>query len=295
MVAVELRLVAGTIFRNPDRPPDGRVSFPVPAPIDALSALVRYVPGEPVRPFDHSGYMMTRHRPLFASARAAIVAILIASLASTAGGAQTISPPVVEYTERASASFQVTNPTLTPLVVVLDVRGFVVAENGLMADVPLDTSRVKVQLSEMSFRLPPRATRTIFYEATADSAPAWFHVIATFTGGRAANGLNLRIELPHVVYLNQRDALVREDVLVRSAAVDTAGKFVRVVVENISERLGRVLEINALGGPSTIEGGAVPLFPRSSREVRLPIADGPPPNRIALRFAGFSMDHPITP
>lgn len=233
--------------------------------------------------------------PLRACARTVLAAILTAAMASTAAGAQTISPPVVEFTERASASFQVTNPTLTPLVVVLDVRGFVVAENGLMADVPLDTSRVKVQLSEMSFRLPARGTRTIFYEATVDSAPAWFHVIATFTGGRAANGLNLRIELPHVVYLNQRDELAREDVLVRSAAVDSGGKFVKVVVENISNRMGRVLEINALGGPSTIEGGAVPLFPRSTREVRLPIADGAPPNRVALRFAGFSMDHPITP
>lgn len=216
-------------------------------------------------------------------------------VASFEAAAQTISPPIVEYTERASASFQVTNNSLTPLVVVLDLRGFVVRQDGALIDVPLDTTRIKVQLSEMSFRLPARGTRTVFYEARADSAPAWFQVIATFTGGRAANGLNLRIELPHVVYLNQRAQLDREDVVVRSAKADPAAKVVRVVLENVSDRLGRVLELTATGGASAIQGGAMPLFPNSKREVQLPWTEGGPPTRIAARFAGFTIEQPITP
>lgn len=226
--------------------------------------------------------------------RIQLVSMLLLA-ASAPGAAQTISPPIVEYTERASASFQVTNNTLTPLVVVLDVRGFVVREDGALVDVPLDTARLKVQLSEMSFRLPARGTRTIFYEARADTAPAWFHVIATFTGGRAANGLNLRIELPHVVYLNQRAALDRRDVVVRSATADPAAKVVRVVLENVSNRLGRVLELSATGGAATLQGGAMPLFPKSTREVQLPWTEGSAPTRLAARFAGFTIEQPITP
>lgn len=228
-------------------------------------------------------------------AAACAAATLLGTMLAVRAEAQTISPPVVEYTERASSSFQVTNNGLTPLVVVLDLRGFVVHENGALTDVPLDTSRIKVQLSEMSFRLPARGTRTIFYEAKADTAPAWFQVIATFTGARAANGLNLRVELPHVVYLNQRAELAREDVVVRSVTHDRATKVVRVLLENTSGRLGRVTELNALGGTVTVEGGALPLFPRSKREVRLTWTDNTPPARIAAKFSGFTIDAPITP
>lgn len=223
----------------------------------------------------------------------AAVALLLAASGNSA--AQSISPPVVEYTERASSSFQVTNNTITPLVVVLDVRGFVVNERGVLADVPLDTTKVKVQLSEMSFRLPPRATRTIFYDAKASGAPAWFQVMATFTGARAANGLNLRIELPHVVYLNQRATLARNDVVVRSARYDAAGKVVKVEFENVSERLGRVQELVARAADLSEPGGAMPLFPRSRRQATFRWTADAPPTAITARFDGFVIEAPITP
>lgn len=230
-------------------------------------------------------------RAAFRSSAAA--ALLLAAVGEA--GAQSVSPPIVEYTERASSSFQVTNNTITPLVVVLDVRGFVVNEAGMLADVPLDTSRVKVQLSEMSFRLPPRATRTIFYDAKATGGPAWFQVMATFTGARAANGLNLRIELPHVVYLNQRAALARGDVVVRSARYDAADKTVRVEFENVSDRLGRVQELVARAADLSEPGGAMPLFPRSRRVATFKWSPDAPPTAITARFDGFDIEAPITP
>lgn len=221
----------------------------------------------------------------------ALAALLLAP--ATAAG-QAISPPVTEYTERASSSFQVTNNTITPLVVVLDVRGFVVSEQGMLTDAPLDTARVKVQLSEMSFRLPPRATRTIFYDAKATGGPAWFQVMATFTGARASNGLNLRIELPHVVYLNQRTALARQDVVVRSARYDATAKLVRVELENVSDRLGRVQELVARAADLSEPGGAMPLFPHSRREVTFRWSPDTPPTGILARFDGFEIEAPIT-
>ena len=229
------------------------------------------------------------------SIRSILWALVLGVSASTAGHTQTISPPVEEYTERASASFQVTNTTLTPLVVVLDVRGFTVDEAGTLLDTPLDTGRVKVQLSEMSFRLPPRASRTIFYDARANGGPAWFQVIATFTGARAANGLNLRIELPHVVYLNQRTALGRADVVVRSARFDPSAKMVTVELENVSERLGRVQELAVAGGDASASGAAMPMFPKSRRRAQVAWAANTPPTRISAKFDGFTVEAPITP
>src|SRR5712692_2892474 len=49
-----------------------------------------------------------------------------------------------------------------------------------------------------SFQLQPRSTYTVFYEAAADGAPAWFTISSAMSGARTDNGLNLRIILPHV-------------------------------------------------------------------------------------------------
>ena len=98
--------------------------------------------------------------------------------------AQTVSPPIAEYQERARSSFQLINSTIFPLSAVLEVHGFTVTEQGEVQEVPLDTAKVRVKLSAMSFRIPPRQTYTVFYEATADSVPAWFNIVSAMTGAK---------------------------------------------------------------------------------------------------------------
>src|SRR5215207_975335 len=102
--------------------------------------------------------------------------------------AQTVSPPIAEYQERARSSFQLINSTIFPLSVVLEVHGFTVTEQGEVQEIPLDTAKVRVKLSAMSFRIPPRQTYTVFYEATADSTPAWFSIVSAMTGAKTDNG-----------------------------------------------------------------------------------------------------------
>ena len=77
-----------------------------------------------------------------------------------------------------------------------------VEPSGDLIEEPLDTTRIQVKISAMSFRIPPRETYTVFYEATAKSFPSWFLISSTLTGARTQTGLNVRIELPHVVYMN---------------------------------------------------------------------------------------------
>jgi hypothetical protein len=205
--------------------------------------------------------------------------------------AQTVSPPIAEYQERARSSFQLSNGTLFPLNVVLEVRGFDVTEQGEVVDTPLDTSKVRVKLSAMSFRIPPRGTYTVFYEATADSTPAWFNILSAMTGARTDNGLNVRILLPHVVYLNQKQSLAREDVAVRAVEYDSAGGRVRVHLENLGPRLGRVLQVSVARDAAASERGAgFPLFPHSRRWTEVRWADRLPPERLAVRFAKFTID-----
>src|SRR6476620_12624499 len=130
--------------------------------------------------------------------------------------AQSVSPPIAEYQVRARSSFQLINSGIFPLSAVLEVHGFTVTEQGEVQDAPLDTTRLHIKLSAMSFRIPPRGTYTVFYEASADSLPAWFNIVSAMSGARTESALNLRELLPHVVYLNQKEPLHKEQVAIRA-------------------------------------------------------------------------------
>jgi hypothetical protein len=224
-------------------------------------------------------------------------AVISASFLLTAAqlSAQSVSPPIAEYQERARSSFQLQNASIFPITVVLEVRGFSINENGEVMDVPLDTSRIHVKLSEMSFRIPPRGKRTVFYEATGDSLPAWFNILSAMTGAKTQSGLNVRILLPHVVYLNQKQPLKKQEVAVRDFVFDSATKKARIRLENLGPNLGRVLQLSVgssdkMGPP----GAAFPLLPRSRRWAELDWGGDDPPTRLVLRFAHFSIDTTMT-
>jgi hypothetical protein len=206
-------------------------------------------------------------------------------------GAQTVRPAVVEYPNQARGKFELVNESLFPLTVVLEPRGFHVEPSGELIEEPLDTARVQVKISAMSFRIPPRATYTVFYEATTKSFPSWFLISSTLTGARTQTGLNIRIELPHVVYMLQPQPLRRADVAVHAFEFDTVAKRVRVELENSSAALGRVLssEVSA-NGAKTIPGGAFPLFPHSRRTLEIPWSGDATPEKLVLRFANFTVE-----
>jgi hypothetical protein len=202
----------------------------------------------------------------------------------------------VEYQERARSSFQLHNPSIFPIVVVLEVRGFSISEQGEVIDTPLDTSRIHVKLSEMSFRIPPRVTRTVFYEATGDSLPAWFNILSAMSGTRTESGLNVRVLLPHVVYLNQKQPLRRADLAIRRIELDSGGKKVRVLLENLSPKLGRVYQLSVSDdGHTSQPGGGFPLMPRSRRWAEVDWPNATPPSRVALRLSRFTLDTLFSP
>ena len=225
-----------------------------------------------------------------------LVVLCGASLPLRPIGAQSVSPPIAEHQERARSSFQLRNASIFPLSVVLEVRGFRISEAGDVIDVPLDTSRIHVKLSEMSFRLPPKGSRTVFYEATSDSLPAWFTILSAMTGARMDNGLNVRILLPHVVYLNQKQPLRKEEVAIRRFEQDPATNKVRVQLENLGPHLGRVHQLTVsthdkVGQP----GGGFPLMPHSRRWAEVEWDSPAQPMRLSIRFARFTVDTVLTP
>jgi hypothetical protein len=210
--------------------------------------------------------------------------------------AQSVSPPIAEYQERARSSFQLQNGSMFPVTVVLEVRGFSITDEGEVQDIPLDTSRVHVKLSEMSFRIPPRGTRTIFYEAKSDSVPAWFNILSAISGAKTESGLSVRILLPHVVYLNQKPPLRREAVTVRRLEFDAAAQKARILLENAGPHLGRVYQLTVADGRSTSQpGGGFPLLPYRRRWAEVPWSGATPPSHVTARFARFTIDTTLSP
>lgn len=220
-----------------------------------------------------------------------LAALALLSAVGAPLAAQSVSPPIAEYREKASGNFTLSNESIFPLVAVLDVRGFEVTERGELIDVPLDTARVTVKLSQLSVRIPARQSATIFYTAESRGGPAWFAIMSSLSGARTANGINLRIELPHVVYLNQRDALRREDVAVRGFWRDSVAQKVHVVVENTGDRMARVQEVAVSGsGAGTARAAAFPFLPRRRRHLVLPWTAATAPDKLVIRFQGLTVD-----
>ena len=217
--------------------------------------------------------------------------ILATLLVAASLDAQSVRPAVVEYSHVARGKFELVNETVFPMVVVLEPRGFRVESSGELFDEPFDSTRIQLKLSAMSFRIPPLQSYTVFYEASATQRPAWFQIISAMSGVRTANGLNVRIELPHVVYLLQKEPLRRSDVAVRSFAFDSAGKRAILELENTSDALGRVLRSEVAGaGKSQVPGGGFPLFPQSRRRIEVPWNAESGPERFLLRFATFTVE-----
>jgi hypothetical protein len=209
--------------------------------------------------------------------------------------AQSVTPPIAEYQERARSSFQLHNGSLFPLTVVLEVRGFRVTEEGEVVDLPLDTSRIHVKLSAMSFRIPPRGSYRVFYEASGDSLPAWFNILSAMSGARTESGLNVRLLLPHVVYLNQKHPLKKNEVAIRALEFDPESKKARIQLENLGPHLGRVLQVSVTDGHTTSgPSGGFPLFPGRRRWTEVSWDAATPPNRLTARFARFSIDTALT-
>ena len=208
--------------------------------------------------------------------------------------AQTVRPVVVEYTgAKIKGKFELVNDNLTPMSVILEPKSFDVTETGEAVYRPLD-SRIRLRLSAMSVRIPARQSHWIFFEAQTDSLPAWFVIPCTFAGSPKHKGLEVLIELPHTVYMLQKESLVREDVRVHTAVYSPAEKWILVELENRGPRLGRATSVEASAKGEKRPYPSFPLIPASTRQILIPWDAAIPPSRVTIRFTGFTLEIPLT-
>jgi hypothetical protein len=205
--------------------------------------------------------------------------------------AQTISPVIVEYVDKAEGRFQLYNDAEIPLTVVLEPHSFSVDSSGKATFRRLDPG-LQVQLSSTSFRLAPKQTYYVFYKATTETYPSWFCIYATVTGPVTPSGLKLALELPHTVYMVGRKSLDQSNVSWNRAEIATQGdkRLITAEIENHGGEFSRVqeVEVTSTAGKQTFAG--FPLFPGQRRSIELDWDQPGVPQRIVLKFPRFKIE-----
>ena len=220
---------------------------------------------------------------------------LVCSLACLA---QTVRPLISELGNPAKGRVEYVNDGLTPLNVVLEAKSFTVSETGEISYRPLDPD-IHLKLSTTSFRIQPQQTYYVFYEATSPKSPSWFVIYAAFSGFpfRTAQGMNVRLELPHTVYLLPKGTIERADVIISRAELIPAENKAVVEVENQGDNFGRVFETQLVYERKKQEAPGFPVFPHSKRILEIPLAaraEGENvPVEITLQFQKFKLEQKL--
>ena len=210
---------------------------------------------------------------------------------SPALAAQTISPVIVEYREQAAGRFQIHNDSDFPLTVVLEPRSFTVDSAGKPTFIAL-SPEIHLDLSTMSFRVGPKQDYFVFYKAKADKLPNWFCVYANITGPHTQEGIQVRLELPHTVYLLGKKAGQASDIAwIQAVSTSNSPKpKIEAAVENHGNDVSRVreVEVTSASGKQIYEG--FPLFPGQRRQINLEWDQAGTPEHIQLKFERFKAE-----
>jgi hypothetical protein len=214
---------------------------------------------------------------------------------SASAMAQTVRPVISELGNPAKGRVEYVNDSDTPLNVVLEAKSFTVSEKGEAEYRPLDPT-IHLKLSATSFRIQPKQTFYVFYEASAPPSPSWFVIYASFSGFafRTAQGMNVRLQLPHTVYLLPKQRPEKADVRVLRAELDENHNKVLLEVENTGNNFGRVLQTQLANGRKKQEGPGFPIFPHSKRILEVPLdaknARDSVPTEVSLQFENFRIE-----
>lgn len=214
---------------------------------------------------------------------------------NAAASAQTVRPLINELSNPAKGRVEYANDGLTPLNVVLEAKSFTVSETGEITYRPLDAD-VHLKLSTTSFRIQPQQTYYVFYEASSPKSPSWFVIYAAFSGFafRTAQGMNVRLELPHTVYLLPKQQVEKPEVRIDRAELSAADNKVVLEVENTGDNFGRVLQTQLAYSKKKQEAPGFPIFPHSKRILEVPLeakAEGANvPVEVTLQFQNFKVE-----
>jgi len=144
----------------------------------------------------------------------------------------------------------------------------------------------------MSFRVGPKQDYFVFYKANADKLPNWFSIYANITGPHTQEGIQVRLELPHTVYLLGKKPGQANDIawIQAVSTSDSTKPKIEAAVENRGTDVTRVrqVEVTSASGRQSYDG--FPLFPGQRRQINLEWEQPGVPQHIQLKFEHFKAE-----
>ncbi len=222
-----------------------------------------------------------------------IFCCLLMAFAAASAVAQTIRPIISEYTGNAKGRVELVNDSTMPLTVIVSPKGFEVSETGELSYGPMPDD-IHLKLSAMSFRIQPKQSYFVFYEAKSERLPSWFVLYFEFSGFpmKEHSGLNIQLELPHTVYLLPKNSAKKDDITAE-AVYDSTNKKIKVTTFNKGTTVARVLMMNAEQRGHKEQGFGFPTYPQKRRIAEMPWNGSTPPEKVTLEFENFKIDAPI--
>src|SRR5712692_6088064 len=101
--------------------------------------------------------------------------------------------------------------------------------------------------------------------------------------------LEYQVELPHTVYVLQKQPLEKSDISVESVHYLPNQSRVIVVLKNNSSKLGRAVEWQVSSKTAKMSSAGFPLLPQSRRRLELEWNSATPPNAFSVRFEHFTL------
>lgn len=199
--------------------------------------------------------------------------------------AQTVAPVIVQYKVKASGRIALTNNTLMPMAVVLEPKSFSISPDGNGIYRPLDAD-IHLKLSAMSFRIDPGQTYYVFYTAKADKLPAWFTIYSIFSPLHHTGSLNVRILLPHTVYIYPKKQQLKDqdEIKVKQAAWDARTGKIECEIENYGPDLDRVTEVRTEAGKLSESAAGFPLLPGETRHLEITWSEKQAPQIVLFQL-----------
>lgn len=219
---------------------------------------------------------------------------LLLVISSCGAFAQTVAPVIVEYKGKAEGRISLVNNTTLPMAVVLEPQSFSITPEGKGVYRPLDPE-IHVKLSAMSFRIDPGQTYYVFYTATADKLPAWFTVYSIFSSAQHRDGLDVRILLPHTIYIYPKKQKGKENVQLTRAVYEAKSGKIICDLENNTPDLTRVEEMHINGADkSSTSAAGFPLLPGGRRHLEVNWTESKPPRVVVLKLEHSSIKQDIS-
>ena len=152
-----------------------------------------------------------------------------------------------------------------------------------------------LQLSSTSFRIDPGQTYYVFYKAKSEKLPTWFTIYAAFSAVQHSKGLDVRMLLPHTVYIYPKKQLGRDEVHLSAINFLKDTKQIAFDAENSGPDLERVQEVQVSSGSVSASGPGFPLLPGGRRHITVDWKYVQPPRMIDLRMEHGSLKKLIAP